>query len=127
MGYCNCSNITLCFPQIVNCLLDFSFILLVKSTSSLIENHQFWFFNNRTSKGDSLLLPSRKLTATSTDIGIKPLWILADKVPCICFLERINNLFISSFRAAKQNILFDCAIKQNSLLANITDLFSVVA
>ena len=55
--------------------------------------------------------------------GIKLLY----KVPCICRFEGSDDLFISGIRLSIQKVLFNRAVEQDWLLADIPNNISSVA
>lgn len=71
-----------------------------------------------------MLLASGELAASSANICMNIAWILGDKLPCVSFFERVNNLLICSVRPAHENIFLDRCVEQNGLLLDITNLFS---
>ena len=73
--------------HLVNGLLDLSLVDLVEGACGLVKNEHVGLLEEGTSKSDSLLLASRELSTTSTDIGIDAIRVLVDKAPGICLLK----------------------------------------
>jgi len=74
-----------------------------------------------------LLLATRELAASSADVGVDAVGILADKLPSISEFKSIHDLIIRSVWLAEKHVFLDGAIEKAWFLTNIADLLPVVS
>ena len=112
--------------ELLDCLLHFLLILLIKSTSSFIKDQNFWLLYDCPGQRNSLLLTPRELATACSDNCFELMWVLLDKFPGVCHLESFNDFFVCSFGCTEKNVLFNGAVEEYWLLAHIANLVTEV-
>ena len=87
-------------PDLIDCCLDFFFVLLVQGASSLVKKEDLWFFDKGSCDSNSLLLPARELATGIANICVDAVstHLLIDEIPGIRRFESLNNILISCIR-----------------------------
>lgn len=118
----DCGNRADSVLEVMDGLLDFSLVLLVKRASSFVEDKDLRLLDDSTGHGDPLLLASGQLATVRTDLGFQARWVLLNELPGVGHLECFDDFFLSCVRIAHLNVLSDRAVEQDRLLAHIADL-----
>jgi len=113
-------------PHLIDSLLHFSLVGLVKRTGSFVKNQHGRLFNESASKGKSLFLATRELTTTGAHLCVDSFSVLANELPSIRLHERFLNFFFSRIRFSHKDVLSDRCVEENGLLANVSNLLTVV-
>ena len=74
------------FHQMFECILHQPLAFGVERAGRLVKQQDRRIAQQGTGNGDALSLPARKPRATLTQIGIKPLWQIAQEITCIGLL-----------------------------------------
>jgi len=110
--------------DIVKRLLDRRFVRAVQSASRLIKEENLWVLEDRACYTYSLFLSAGKLAACIADVHVQSLLHLANKLPGICLLQRVDHLFLCCAFVAIEQVLTDRCREKNRLLPNISDMLA---
>lgn len=72
-------------------------------------------------------MTSRKLAAASTDLLVYTLWVGVDEFPGVALHECCLNFLVGGVGLAHKDVFLDGRVEEHGLLADITNLLTVVA
>ena len=124
VGNNNASHRAELFLHLFDCFQNFSLVLLVECWRSLVENQNFGLFDESPRQGKSLLLATWKLISWIADNGLKTILKLTYELPCICLFKCADDFSVSCVWLSHQNVLSNCSVEKNWLLADVADLGS---
>lgn len=106
----NCHRLTLLFLNMSNCFLDLVLWLRIEGWSSLIEDQYGWFFYQRTSNCNALLLATWEIEhTTDSNKCVEPKVERVNELS-ICQAKCLFDIFFSRVTVSVKKVLFNTAI-----------------
>ena len=124
MGDHDCGDTSELVLHIFDRLLHLCLILFIESTRCFVENENLGLLDEGTSQGNSLLLTSGELSTARATERINIFLFCVDKFVRVGTPQCCVDFGVCRIRFAKLDVLLDCRVEEDGLLANVADLIT---